>query len=209
MSRSLRVAVADDEPDMLLYLRTTLPLLGHEVVAAARTGDELLAECRTAQPDLVITDIKMPGLDGIAAAAEIFRERPTPVILVSAYHDPELVERAGAECVFGYLVKPVKEADLPPAIAVARGRFEQFRALRQEADDLRQALEDRKLVERAKGVLMRRSGADEADAYRRLQKLATDRRCKLVEAARWVLTVEDATRPPDASDGNTSTNPAG
>ena len=169
----------------------------------------MLAQCRAAQPDLVITDIKMPGLDGIAAAAEIFRERPTPVILVSAYHDPELVERAGAECVFGYLVKPIKEADLPPAIAVAMGRFEQFRALRQEADDLRQALEDRKLVERAKGVLMRRSGVDEADAYRRLQKLATDRRCKLAEAARWVLTVEDATRPTDASGGNTSSNPAG
>ena len=132
MSRSLHVAVADDEPDMLLSFRTTLPILGHEVVAAAQTGDELLAKCRTAQPDLVITDIKMPGLDGIAAAAEIFREQPTPVILVSAYHDPELVERAGAECVFGYLVKPIKEADLPPAIAVAMGRFEQFQSLRQD-----------------------------------------------------------------------------
>jgi response regulator NasT len=209
MSRSLRVAVADDEPDMLLYLRTTLPLLGHEVVTAARTGDELLAQCQAARPDLVITDIKMPGLDGIAAAAAIFRERPTPVILVSAYHDPELVERAGAECVFGYLVKPIREADLPPAIAVAMSRFEQFQGLRQDAADLRQALEDRKLVERAKGVLMRRSGADEADAYRRLQKLATDRRCKLAEAARWVLTVEDATRPPAAPDPTADDGPAG
>lgn len=203
MSRSLRVAVADDEPDMLLYLRTTLPLLGHEVVAAARTGAELLAQCRAAQPDLIITDIKMPGPDGIAAATEVFRERPTPVILVSAYHDPELIERAGADCIFGYLVKPIREADLPPAIAVAMGRFEQFRALQQEAADLRQALEDRKLVERAKGVLMQKSGADEAEAYRRLQRLATDRRCKLVEAARWVLTVEEAVRPADAP------NPAG
>ena len=208
MSRPLRVAVADDEPDMLLYLQTTLPLLGHEVVVAARTGEELRTQCRAAQPDLVITDIKMPGQDGIAAAAEIFRERPTPVILVSAYHDPELIERAGAECVFGYLVKPIKEADLPPAIAVARGRFEQFRALQHEAADLRQALEDRKVVERAKGVLMRRSGTDEADAYRRLQKLATDRRCKLAEAARWVLTVEDATRPPDTSGDATADSPS-
>jgi AmiR/NasT family two-component response regulator len=201
MSRSLRIAVADDEPDVLQYLRTTLPLLGHQVVVAARTGDELLARCRVAHPDLVITDIRMPNLDGIAAGAELFRERPTPVILVSAYHDPELVGRAGSECVFGYLVKPIKEADLPPAIAVAMSRFEQFRALRQDAADLRQALEDRKLVERAKGVLMRRSGADEADAYRRLQKLATDRRCKLAEAAQWVLTVDDATRPPDGPAG--------
>jgi response regulator NasT len=168
----------------------------------------LLAQFRVTHPDLVITDIKMPGLDGIAVAAAIFRERPTPVILVSAYHDRDLVERAGAECVFGYLVKPVREADLPPAIAVAMGRFEQFRALEQEAADLRQALEDRKLVERAKGVLMRRSGTDEADAYRRLQKLATDRRCKLAEAARWVLTVEDVTRPPDAPGDTASADPA-
>lgn len=198
MSRSLRVAVADDEPDMLLYLRTTLPLLGHEVVASAGTGEELVAQCRASHPDLVITDIKMPGLDGIAAAASIFREQPTPVILVSAYHEPELIERAGAEGVFGYLVKPIKESDLPPAIAVAMGRFEQFQALQHEAANLRQSLEDRKLVERAKGILMRQAGVGEADAYRRLQKLATDRRCKLTEAARWVLTIEEATRP-DAS----------
>jgi response regulator NasT len=195
----LRVAVADDEPDMLLYLKTTLPLLGHEVVVAARTGEELVSQCRTARPDLVITDIKMPGLDGIAAAAEIVRANPTPVILVSAYHDADLRTRAGTECIFGYLVKPIKEADLPPAIAVARGRFAEFQGLRQDAADLRQALEDRKLVERAKGVLMKRSGIDEPDAYRRLQKLATDHRCKLAEAAKWVLSMEDVIRPGDAT----------
>ena len=129
-------------------------------MAAARTGEELLAQCRTAQPDLVITDIKMPGLDGIAAAAEIFRERPTPVILVSAYHEPE-VERAGAECVFGYLVKPIKEADLPPVIAVAMGRFDRSGHSSRRPPTCGRALEDRKMVEQAKGVLMRRSGADE------------------------------------------------
>jgi response regulator NasT len=118
-----------------------------------------------------------------------------------------LIERAGAECIFGYLVKPIKEADLPPAIAVAMRRFEQFRAVQQEATDLRQALEDRKLAERAKGVLMRRAETDEADAYR--QKLATDRRCKLVEAARWVLPVEDATQPPDSTSDTPGAQPTG
>jgi response regulator NasT len=205
VSRSLRIAVADDEPDMLLYLQTTLPYLGHEVVAAAQTGPELVAQCRATHPDLVITDIKMPGLDGIAAAAEIFRERATPVILVSAYHDPELIDRAGAEHVFGYVVKPLKEADLPPAIAVAMRRFELFTAMLKEAADLRQALEERKLVERAKGVLMQRSGVNEPEAYRRLQKLATDRRCKLAEAARWVLEVEDAIKPSDESGSKSGT----
>jgi AmiR/NasT family two-component response regulator len=112
MNRPLRVVVADDEPDMLQYLETTLPLLGHQVVASARTGSELVEQCRATRPDLVITDIKMPGLDGIDAVVQSFREAPAPVILVSGYQTPDLIERAGADCVFAYLVKPIKEGDL-------------------------------------------------------------------------------------------------
>lgn len=191
----LRIAVADDEPDMLQYLQSTLPLLGHQVVAAALTGPDLVARCRDARPDLIITDIKMPGLDGIDAAIEAFREWPAPVILVSAHQTPALLKKAGADCVFGYLIKPIKEHDLRPAIVVAMRRFEQFQALQKEAGDLRQALEDRKAVERAKGLIMKRSGSDEDEAYRRLQKLATDRRCKLAEVARWVIGLEELYQP--------------
>jgi response regulator NasT len=195
MNRPLRVVVADDEPDMLQYLETTLPLLGHQVVASARTGAELVEQCRAARPDLVITDIKMPGLDGIDAVVQSFREAPAPVILVSGYHTPDLIERVGADCIFGYLVKPIKEGDLGPAIAVAMRRFRQFQALAQEAGDLRQAPEDRKAVERAKGLLMKRAGVGEEEAYRRLQRLATDRRCKLAEIARAILAAEEAFQP--------------
>jgi AmiR/NasT family two-component response regulator len=192
MNRSLRIAVADDEPDMQDYFRTILPQLGHTVVATAGTGRELVEQCRTTRPDLVITDIKMPDMDGIEAACQIYRDGPIPVILVSAYHDTEFIRRAEADHILAYLVKPIKQSDLEPAIAIATRRFEQFQALRKEAADLKQALEDRKTIEKAKGVLMKKAGLDEADAFRRLQKLASDKNRKLVEIAQMILTAEEA-----------------
>jgi len=195
MNTSLRIAVADDEPDMRDYFQKSLTRLGHQVVAVAADGRELVEKCRAAAPDLVITDIKMPDLDGIDAAAQLYRERPVPVILVSAYHDPSLIERAEVDHILAYLVKPIKQADLAPAIGVAMRRFEQFEELRREAADLRQALEDRKVIERAKGVLMKRANLDEQDAFRRLQKLASEKSRKLVDIAQMVLVAEEAIRP--------------
>jgi AmiR/NasT family two-component response regulator len=192
MNTPLRIAVADDEPDMRDYFARILPHLGHRVVAVAKNGAELVSLCRTACPDLVITDIKMPELDGIEAAMQIYQESPVPVILVSAHHDPELIERAEADHVMAYLVKPIKQTDLVPVIALAMRRFEQFQALRQETADLKQALDDRKVIERAKGILMKRAALDEPSAFRRLQKTASDRNLKLVEVARMIITAEDA-----------------
>ena len=128
-------------------------------------GRELVEHCRTARPDLVITDIKMPDMDGIDAAAEIYAQAPIPVILVSAYHDPEFIRRAEADHILAYLVKPIKQADLEPAIGIAMRRFEQFQALRKETADLKQALEDRKVIEQAKGILMKKAGLDEPEAF--------------------------------------------
>lgn len=192
MDRSLRVAVADDEPDMRDYYKAILPRLGHEVVAVAETGAALLEQCRAVCPDLVITDIRMPDMDGIDAAVAIHEMRPVPVILVSGYHDPELIQRAAADHILAYLIKPIKQSDLVPAIALAMRRFEQFEQLRNEANGYRQALEDRKLIERAKGVLTKRAGLDEEAAFRRLQKLASEKNLKLVELARTILTAEEA-----------------
>ena len=175
MTPSLRIVVADDEPDMREYLARVVPRLGHRVVGVAANGRELLEVCRAATPDLVITDIKMPELDGIDAATELYRERPVAVLLVSAHSDSGLVERAALDHALGYLVKPIKQADLLPVIGLAMRRFEQFQALRREATDLRQALEDRKVIERAKGILMKKAGLDEQAAFRRLQKLASDK----------------------------------
>jgi response regulator NasT len=194
MSRALRIAVADDEPRMREYFQKILPRLGHQVVCAASTGKELLEQCRALHPELIITDINMPDMDGIDAAIQIYREEPIPVILVSAYHDATLIKRAEADHILAYLVKPIKQADLEPAIAIAMRRFEQFQTLRQETADLRQALEERKIIERAKGVLMKKAGLNEQDAFRRLQKLASERNHKLIEIARMILTAEEAFR---------------
>jgi response regulator NasT len=196
MTRSLRIAVADDEPDMRDWFETILPLLGHELVAVAQDGRDLIEKCQESHPDLIITDIKMPDMDGIDASTRIYRDGPLPIILVSAYHDPELIQRAEADHILAFLVKPIKQADLEPAIAIALRRFEQFQDLRKEAADLRQALENRKVIERAKGILMKKAGLDENEAFRRLQRLASERNQKLIDLAQMILTAEEAFQPP-------------
>jgi two-component system, response regulator PdtaR len=197
MTGPLRIVVADDEPRMHDYYRDVLPLMGHRVTAAAENGRELLRYCRVSRPDLIITDIKMPELDGLEAAEQVGRAEPIPVILVSAYHDPDLFARARGINVLAYLVKPIKQADLEAAIAIVMQRFEQLQALRREAGELRQALEDRKLIERAKGVLMKKAALDEPEAFRRLQKLARDNNQKLVEVAQMIIRAEAAFQPPE------------
>lgn len=199
MNATLRIAVADDEPRMRDYYREALSRMGHQVALAASNGRELIEGCRVIRPDLILSDIKMPDLDGIDAAIEIGREDPVPIILVSAYHDDELLDRARSGHVFGFLVKPVKQDDLKAAIAIAMQRFDEFQVLRSETGVLRQALEDRKIIERAKGVLMKKAGLDEEEAFRRLRRLARDGNQKLVEVARMILRAEAAFEPPSAS----------
>jgi two-component system, response regulator PdtaR len=195
MNQALRILIADDEPDMRDYFQQILPRLGHTVIGAAQDGRELVELCRALEPDLVITDIKMPNLDGIDAAIQIYQHCPIPVILVSAYQDANLIERAEMDHIMGYLVKPIKQADLAPSIAIAVRRFDQFKTLRQETADLRQALANRKVIEKAKGLLMKKGGLDESESFRRLQKLASDKNRKLVEIASMILTAEEAFQP--------------
>ena len=190
----LRIAVADDEPEMRQYFQELLPAMGHQVVGVVQTGKELAECCRIQRPDVVITDIKMPDMDGIDAAVKLYAERPVPVILVSAYSDAKLIERAEADHIMAYLVKPIKQTDLEPAIGLAMRRFEQFEALRQEAADMRQALEDRKIIEQAKGILMKELGLGEAEAFRRLQKTASAKNLKLIEVAQLALATAAALR---------------
>src|SRR5579875_3843989 len=192
MNRSLRVVVAGDEGDTRVFFQEFLSLQGHQVLATAQTGRHLVEQCLLLHPDLVITDIKMPDMDGIDAAGEIYKDAPIPAILVPTYHNRELIERAAVNHVLAYLVKPIKETDLEPAIGIAMKRFEEFQTLRREATDLRQALEDRKVIERAKGIIMRRGKLDEAEAFRRLQRLASDKSRKLVEIAQMILVAEEA-----------------
>jgi len=186
----LRIAVADDERDVRQFFEELLPIVGHEVVAVAENGRQLIQQCRATRPDLVITDVKMPDLDGIRAAEEINRDSPVPVILVTGHHDADLLARAGADYIMAYLSKPTKPVDLQAAINLAMLRFRHFQALRQEAASLRQALEDRKVIERAKGALMKRLGVDEDEAFRRLRKSASSHNHKAIEVAQKVVEAE-------------------
>jgi response regulator NasT len=195
MTSGLRISVADDELEMRDFFEKVLPRFGHQVVSVAENGTQLIEHCRDLKPDLVITDIKMPEMDGIEASIQICRERTVPVILVSAYHDPALIERAEADHVQAYLVKPIGIADLPPAIAIAIRRFGELQALQKDCNDLRQALSDRKAIERAKGLLIKLAGIDEIEAFQRLQLLASEKNQKLVEAAQSILAVEKSLAP--------------
>jgi response regulator NasT len=192
MPNPLRIVVADDEQDMRDYFAETLPEFGHEVVALASTGEELVEQCRRCQPDLVITDIRMPGVDGLTAAQQVAAERFTPFILVTAYHDSDVLEKAADAHVFSYLVKPVERAQIESAIAIAWKRYDHFEKLRRETSDLRQALEDRKVIERAKGILMKTGNLDEESAFKRLQKLSRQENKKMAEIARMIILAQQA-----------------
>ncbi|HWQ23273.1 MAG TPA: response regulator [Gaiellaceae bacterium] len=166
----LRVLIAEDETLIRLDLRGLLEAAGLEVCAEARDGEEAVRLARETRPDVALLDVKMPRLDGIDAARRILDERPVPIVLVTAYGERELVARAVEAGVFGYLVKPFKESDLLPAIETARARHAELVALREEMDSLAEALAARKAIERAKGILMRREGLSEQEAFARLRK---------------------------------------
>lgn len=191
-STKLRVAVADDERDTREFLQEALTRLGHDVVGVAGTGKQLAEQVRATHPDLIMTDIKMPDGDGIEVATEVNRERQVPVILVSAHHDNGILSRLGGSYIMGYLVKPISEADLKASITMALLRWQQFEAMKKEAADLRQALDDRKVIEKAKGIIMKRSRVgDEDEAFRRLRKLASDQNLKLVDISKKVIAAEE------------------
>ena len=166
----LRILIAEDETIIRLDLRSLLETAGFDVCAEARDGQEAVELARSTAPDLAVLDVKMPRLDGIDAARAILDDRPIPIVMLTAYGQEELVARAVEAGVFGYLVKPFRESDLLPAIRTARARFAELSALREEVETLQEALEARKSIERAKGILMKKEGLSEADAFARLRK---------------------------------------
>ena len=166
----MRILIAEDETIIRLDLRDLLERNGFEVCAEAKDGEEAVALALSEEPDLAIMDVKMPRLDGIEAARRILVERPIPIVMLTAYGQDELVSRAVEAGVFGYLVKPFREQDLLPAIRAASARHEELQALREEAESLSEALAARKVIERAKGLLMAKEGLSEQDAFARLRK---------------------------------------
>ncbi len=166
----MRILIAEDETIIRLDLRALLEKAGVEVCAEARDGLEAVELARSEAPDLAIMDVKMPRLDGIEAARRILDDRPIPIVMLTAYGQDELVSRAVEAGVFGYLVKPFRESDLLPAIATARARHEELAALREEAESLAEALAARKVIERAKGLLMAKESLTEEEAFDRLRR---------------------------------------
>jgi response regulator NasT len=188
----MRILVAEDETIIRLDLKDLLERAGFEVCAEARDGEEAVELARTEQPDLALMDVKMPRLDGIEAAKRILEERPIPIVMLTAYGQQELVARAAEAGVFGYLVKPFREQDLLPAIHTARARHEELQALREEAESLQEALAARKVIERAKGLLMEKEKLTEDEAFSRLRRAAqTSQRPLKVIAEAVVATLGD------------------
>ncbi len=190
----MRVLIAEDEALIRMDVREMLIEEGHDVVGEARDGAEAIELARALKPEVIFMDVKMPGMDGIAAAAVIGAERIAPVVMVTAFSQTRYIEDASAAGAMGYLVKPFSKKDILPAMAVAVARFGEARALEDEVADLGERLETRKVVDKAKGLLMAQ-GVSEADAFRRLQKLAMDKRKSLREVAEAVLLASEARSP--------------
>lgn len=183
----LRVLIADDDPIIRLDLKQMLENLDYEVVAEAGDGQQAIEAARASQPDICILDVKMPVMDGIEAVTTITEEGIAPAILLTAYSDQELIQRAKEAGVFAYLVKPFKPSDLPPAIEIARSRYEQNCQLNKEVSNLQERLETRKLVERAKGILIDEYHLSEAEAYRRIQVQSMNARKSMKEIAEAII----------------------
>lgn len=182
-----RVVIADDESLIRMDLREMLTNLGYLVVGEVADGRSAVNQARELRPDVVVMDIKMPDMDGIEAAQILTEERIAPVVLISAYSQRDLVQRAREAGVVAYLVKPYREEELTPAIEVALARFAEFQALEKQVADLKEALETRKLVDRAKGILMDRQGLTEAEAFRKIQKMSMDNRKAMKDVAEAII----------------------
>jgi AmiR/NasT family two-component response regulator len=184
----LKIVLVEDDATVRQFLKDTLEkTLGHQVIGEAATGTDMVRTVLELEPDVVIFDIHMPRLNGLDALRQIYQERIVAAVAITADRDEELVRRALEEHVLAFLVKPVEAHQLGPALHVARARFEELRELTEENASLRQTLQNRKIIERAKGVLMKRYRWTEAEAFRRLQRGAMNRRTTMIELAQNVL----------------------
>lgn len=188
--RTIRVLIAEDNDLVALTLEEQLTDLGLHIVGVAHTGTEAVRLAHLHQPDLAILDIKLPEMDGTDVAREICLDRPMAIIMVTAFTDRETIRKAEQAGALGYLVKPVVQEALQPAIDIAMARFAEIQALRQEVDALHESLESRKIVERAKGILMQRLGITEHDAYERLRQRAREKRVKIKDIAQTIIDAE-------------------
>jgi response regulator NasT len=192
MRKAYRIAIADEDAAALAHLRASLAAAGHQIVAEANDGDKLIQECLRAAPDLVITEIKLTGMDGLQAVEKILQSQDIAVLILATNVSDDIVDRAITLHPMAYLLKPFRDQELRAVISITMHRFQEFQSLRQDVVTSRQALEDRKLIERAKGIVMAKQSVDEETAFRYLQKFARDHRQKLTEVANSLILAEEA-----------------
>ncbi|WP_018703280.1 MULTISPECIES: ANTAR domain-containing response regulator [Sporomusaceae] len=185
--RPLRIVIADNESIIRMDLKEMLEEAGHTVVGEAVNGQKAVELAKKYRPDLVIMDVKMPNMDGITAAKLISTEKLAPVLLLTAFSQKEIVEKAKESGVLAYLVKPVKEANLFPAIEIALSRFGEMKELEKELEDLKHSLETRKILDRAKGILMDAHHLNESEAFRRIQQYSMAKRISIREVAEAII----------------------
>jgi len=186
-AESIRIAVADSDVKMLQYYRDCIPRLGHRAIAAVDSVPILLDEVTELHPDLVIIEAEMPEMNGLAAAEAIYAINPTPIIIITESREQAFIDGAGNSPIMAYLFKPIEDHQLRAAITVCRQRFSEFRSMSDEAEALRQAIEDRKIIEKAKGVLMKTYAFDEEAAFHHLQSIARNQNVKMASVANIIL----------------------
>jgi len=191
----LKVLLTHGMEDVRDVLRAALVQLRSQDVWVCSTGRDMIDLARQHAPDLIVTGVDLPDVDGPTALIEISQTHTIPAIVITQQHSLELVQRALEDHVMAYLVEPVQSEEILPTIYLVLRRFEQFQELEQENESLKQALSDRKVIERAKGLLMKRAGIDEETAYKRLRRMATDNRLKIIDAAERVMAVADLLEP--------------
>jgi response regulator NasT len=184
----MRILIAEDDPVIAIGLTARLKALGHEPLGPASDGQHAVELAREDPPDLYLFDVDMPRLDGLAAARALSEEGlRRPIVVITGKDDPDLIDRSIATGVSAYLTKPIDDRALDAGIRLAASRHEEFRALEAEVTKAQQALEDRKLIEQAKGILITATGVSEPEAFRRIQRAARDRNLRLVEVARRIV----------------------
>ncbi len=188
---SLRVLIAEDEALTRTILKARLEKLGHQVVAEAENGVQAVEAATSAKPDVIIMDIRMPEMDGIEAARQIVSDNPCAVLFLTAFSEDTLVDKAGEAGALAYLMKPFRKEDLAPALEIAVRRFRQIQSQNKEINDLKESLETRKLIERAKGILMDRQGMTEDEAFKKIHFQARNQNKKMKDIAQSIITAAE------------------
>jgi response regulator NasT len=189
-----RVLVVDDHPPSVKFLREALNRLGYDIAGEEASGKRVVELVKNTTPDVVLMAVGLPDIDGISAAAKVMEESPRPVVLLTSHHDSNTIHRAKAAGVMGFLVKPLREEELLPALEVSISRYGEFTALRRENQDLKETIEARKAIERAKGIIMDRYGLREPEAFSMIQKKSMDSRKPMVEIANAIILTEEMSR---------------